>query len=276
MRGPDALIVSGEFRFFCQPFELFDEDGPVGQPEGEAGAYVFVKSEELHLAAEFAVVAPFGLLQHGEVGLHFGLLLEGRSVDPLQLGVPFVAFVVGARHMGEFEGADVARSHHVRARAQVDEVPVGVERNLFVLGNPREDVQLELAGDFPLPKRRQPPLRRQLHRLVPGHHLALEHVVGFDLLAHFLFDTRKILGSDPVAQLHIIIKPVVHRRAGRKLGIGPDLGNGGCQHMGGGMADPFQFGHLIFWIHWEKAGGKVVSTRAGAWRQHVARGCRFS
>jgi hypothetical protein len=63
------------------------------------------------------MVALPGLLQHSEVGLHLGLVLERSAVDALELGIPFVALVVRAGDVREFESADPARMRNMRARA---------------------------------------------------------------------------------------------------------------------------------------------------------------
>src|SRR6184192_465305 len=43
------------------------------------------------MEAHFKMVAAFGLFEHFEVGLHFGLILKSGAVDALELGIPFIA-----------------------------------------------------------------------------------------------------------------------------------------------------------------------------------------
>ncbi len=52
------------------------------------------------------MVALFGLLQHGEVSLHLGLVLKSRAVDALELRIALVAFVVGAGEVRQLERPD--------------------------------------------------------------------------------------------------------------------------------------------------------------------------
>ena len=47
-----------------------------------------------------------------------------------------------------------------------------------------------------------------------------------------------------MAEFHVVIKAVLDRRAGGELGIGPDAQDGRGEHVGAGMADALQFGHL--------------------------------
>ena len=70
------------------------------------------------------MVAPLGLLEHLEILVELGLVLERGAVDALELRVLLVALVVGAGHGGELERADVAGAHHVRPGAEVDEIAV--------------------------------------------------------------------------------------------------------------------------------------------------------
>ena len=49
-----------------------------------AGGF-FLQVEQLHLAAQLAVVALGGLFQHGQMRLQIVAVLEGDTIDPLQL-----------------------------------------------------------------------------------------------------------------------------------------------------------------------------------------------
>ena len=108
---------------------------PFGSHSGRPGPTIVVEGEQPHLLADLAVVALLRLLQHREVGLHLGLVLEGGAVDALELRVLLVAFVVGAGDTQQLERADVAGAHHVRPGAEIDEIAVLIERDLFAFGN---------------------------------------------------------------------------------------------------------------------------------------------
>ena len=65
---------------------------------------LFLHVEELHLAADPAMIALGRLLQHVEIGLQVVLVLEGHAIDALEHLVAAVATPVGARHAHQLEG----------------------------------------------------------------------------------------------------------------------------------------------------------------------------
>ncbi len=77
------------------------------------------------------MVAFLRFLEHGEVFVELRLILESGAVDALELRILFVAFVISAGDVGEFERADVAGAHHVRPGAEIGELAVPIDRDLF-------------------------------------------------------------------------------------------------------------------------------------------------
>ena len=218
--------------------------GAARQPQRQAGADVVVEGEELQLLAELAMVALLRLLEHGEVGVQLGLVLEGGAVDALELRVFLVAFVIGAGHVGELERADVAGAHDVRAGAEIDEIAVAIERDLLALGNVLDDIELELARARPrAPSAASRPRAAQRKASSREHFHALEGVVRLDLLLHLGLDFLEILGRDAVRQFDVVVEAVLDRRAGGELRFRPEPEDGGGQDVGGGMADALQVGH---------------------------------
>ena len=65
--------------------------------------------------------------QHREVVLEFFLCLESGPVNPLELRILFVAFIISAGEAGEFERTDVSGTHDVRTGAKIDEIAVAIE-----------------------------------------------------------------------------------------------------------------------------------------------------
>ncbi len=118
---------------------------PRGQPERQTRPDIVVEGEKLQLFPEFAVVALLRFLEHGEVFVELGLVLEGGAVDALELRILFVAFVVGAGHVRETKGADVASAHDMRPGAEIREIAVAIDRDRLVLRNVLDDIELELA-----------------------------------------------------------------------------------------------------------------------------------
>ncbi len=72
----------------------------------------------------------------------------------------------------------------------------------------------------------------------------LEAVIGLDLLFHLGLDLFEILRRDAVWQFDVVIKAVFNRRPGGELRLRLDLQDGGGEDVRGGMAEPFQIGHL--------------------------------
>ena len=99
----------------------------LGVPEHDAGPFL-LEVEQVHLAAELAVVALLGLLDLLEIGVELLLLGEGRAVDARQHRVVAVAAPIGAGHLHQLEGvADLAGRGHVRAAAEVEPVALVVD-----------------------------------------------------------------------------------------------------------------------------------------------------
>ena len=73
------------------------------------------------------MVALLRFLEHGEVFVELGLVLEGGAVNALKLRIVFVAFVVSARDAGELERADVSCPHDVWAGAEIGELAIAIE-----------------------------------------------------------------------------------------------------------------------------------------------------
>ena len=112
------------------------------------------------------MIALLRFLQHREVVVEFLFGFERRAVNALELRIFFVAFVIRAGDGGQLECADVSRAHHVRPRAEIDELAVAIERNLFVGRNVFDDVEFEFAGLGTFAQCREPALccrARALH-----------------------------------------------------------------------------------------------------------------
>ena len=190
------------------------------------------------------MVALLRFLEHGEVFVELGLVLEGGAVDALELRVLFVAFVVGAGDVGELERADVAGAHDVRASAEIGEFAVAIERDFFALGNVLDDIELEFAGRRSLTKGTKDTTLGHGQSFVARQDHALKGMIGFDFLFHLGLDLLEIFGRNAVIQFQIVIETVLDWRTGGELGAGPDLQDGGGQNMRRGMAEPFDVRHL--------------------------------
>ena len=135
-------------------------------PEDDARA-LFLEMEQVHLAAEPAVVALFGFGQNVQVVVELCLLGQGRAVDARQHRIVAVATPIGAGHLHQLEGrADLAGRGHVRAAAEVEPVALIVDLQVLTFGDRIDQldlVVLALVGkDLPWPCRATRP------RLVNG------------------------------------------------------------------------------------------------------------
>src|SRR5262245_23284895 len=89
--------------------------------------------EQVHLAAEPAMVAPFGLLELMQMGIKVGLGRERRAIDPLQLRLVRVAAPIGARDLGQLERADAAGRRPVGPATEIEPFALVVERDWLAL-----------------------------------------------------------------------------------------------------------------------------------------------
>ena len=198
---------------------------PRGRNIGKPGPDVVVEDEQLQFASELAMVALLRFLEHREVIVEFLFGFERRAVNALKLRICFVAFVIRAGDVGELERADVSRAHHVRPGAEIDELAVAVERNLFVRRNVFDDVELEFAGLGSFAQSGEPAFFSELERFVPRNFDPFERMVRFDFVFHLGLDLFEIIGRDAVGKIDIVIKAVLHRRARSELRFRPDFQN---------------------------------------------------
>ena len=205
-------------------------------PEDLTGG-LFLHVEQVHLAAQFAVVALRGLLQHGQMGLEFIAVQEGGAIDALQHRAIAVAAPIGAGHMHQLEGVGghLPGVLQMRPTAEILPVAVPIHPQRLVAGD-RVD-QLDLVG---LVIRL---VMRDGAGAVPdfgGHGVALG-----DDLAHLLFDHGKVFGGEGLCTVEIVIPAVVDHRADGDLDGGPDLLHGAGHDMGQIMAHQFQRGRAV-------------------------------
>ena len=247
MRRADADVTGGEFGFLGQLFQFLDNRRAFRQPQRHARPDVFrVQREQPHLLADLAMVAAFGLLDHLEIFFQLGLVLERRAVDALELRILLVALVIGAGHGGELVRADVAGAHHVRPGAQVNEIAALVIRDRLAFGNVCEVADFEFARIArTFAERAEPAFVGIFQRLLARDGDFLESVVRLDFLFHLLLDLREIFRRDAVRQFDVVVKAVFHRRAGGKLGVGPEPDDGGGHDVGGGVPEALQIGHFL-------------------------------
>ena len=123
LRGFDFLIA----RRINRPAHIGFERAPhleaVGMPE-DAAVRLFLQVEQVHLAAQLAVVALGGFLQLGEVRIQLLLVEPAGAVNARQLRVLLVAAPVGTCDTHQLEGLriELAGAGQMRAAAHVEPV----------------------------------------------------------------------------------------------------------------------------------------------------------
>ena len=172
-----------------------------------------LQMEEIELAPEPAVIALFGFLDPRDVRGEIVLVRPGGPVDPLQHLVARIAAPVRARDLHQLEDLELAGRRHVRPAAEVGEPAFGVERDVFVRRDRRDDLGLVVLAE-----------RLEVRdRVVARHELARHRLVLFRELGHLLLDRFEILGRERALVREVVVEPVLDHRADRHLRVGEEL-----------------------------------------------------
>ena len=210
------------------------DDPAVRMPEHQAGRLV-LQVEQVHLLAEFAVIAFLGLFQHVQIGVEIFLPGPGRTIDTLQLFIAMVAAPVGARHLHQLEDLELAGRGYVGAAAQIDEIGFAIQRDLFAGRNGFDQFGLVVLAHA----------LEKFHGLVAWLDFPRHGYVALGELGHAVFDQREIFRSKRATVGKVVIKAVFHRRADGDLGIREQFLDGMGKQVGGRVADDVQtFGVL--------------------------------
>ena len=207
----------------------------LGVPEDGAGR-LFLEVEQVHLAAELAVVALRGLLQLMQVLLQLLRVGEGRAVDAGHHAVGGVAAPIGAGRRHQLERlADLAGGRPVRAAAQVGPLALPVDRERLAF---RDQVdQLDLVG-----------LAGRLEMgagLLARPFLTREGPVAANDLAHLLLDRLQVVRRERLGAVEIVVEAVGDDRSDGDLRVGPDLLHGLGQHVRAIVADQLQRARVV-------------------------------
>ena len=238
VRGLHAHIAGLELGLLGQTLQLLDQHRALGQPQRQAGPDVLgVHGEEPHLGADLPVVALAGLLLHLEPGVQLLLVLEGRSVQALELGVLLVAAEIRAGDLEQLDaaGLHVPRAHHMGAGAEVHELAVLEEADGLALGDVAQALDLEgLALALEVGQ-----------RLLAGLDRLLEDLVLLGDLAHLLLDLREIVWGEAVLQFEVVVEALFGGRPDVQQRIGPEPQDRCRQDVRAGVTQTHQFIHLL-------------------------------
>ncbi len=189
------------------------EPPALGMPEHHPGRLLLLV-EEVHLAAEPAVVALLRLLQLQQVGAELLVVRPHRAVDALQLRIAGVAPPIGARQLEQLEGlAELAGRRQMRPGAHVEPAALAIDRDLLVrrdLADPLGLEALALGAEM-------------ADRLVAAPDLAVDCLVAVDDLAHARLDHREILRRERLVAGEIVVEAGFGRRPEGDLGAGIEL-----------------------------------------------------
>ena len=188
-------------------------DGPaIGVPEHLTGS-LFLHMEQVHFAAQFAVVAFGGFLQAVQVVFEAFFVGERGAVDALQHGTVAVAAPIGSRDRHQFEriGRHLAGVLQMRAAAQVLPVAVPIHAQRLVARDGLD--QLDLIGLALVL------VMRDCTGAVPdfgAHGLAF-----VDDLFHLFLNCGEVFGHKGLVAVKVVIPAVLDHRADGDLHVGP-------------------------------------------------------
>src|SRR3954447_12019767 len=166
---------------------------------------MLVEVEEIEWLSQPPMIAALRLLDPFEVRVEVGLRVEGRAIDPSQLGVLLVAAPVRTGEPRQLDRLDRARVLQVGAAAEVGEVALRVEGDGSLCGAD----ELDLVG---LVLRLEP-----LARFLGGHLLARPLPALVELAPDLLLDSGQVLVADRLRELEVVVEAVLDRRTDRDL-----------------------------------------------------------
>ena len=231
LRCPDFLVARRPQTPTHVILKLAVDRPAVWVPEDHAGRF-FLDVEQLHLAAQLAVVAFGGLFQHGEVGLEVVAVAKGDTVDALQHRAAGIAQPVGPCHMGQFEGIGrhLPGMLEMRAPAEVLPRPMPVHPQVLTFGDAVDQLQLE--GFVAAPVVFDGPFARP--------DLGLHWLARIDDMLHPGFDSAQVFRGKGLRPVKVIKPAVVAYRANGDLHVGPDLLHGAGHDVGKVMSDQLE------------------------------------
>ncbi len=192
--------------------------------------------EQVHLAAELAVVALLRFLDLLEIGLELLLLGEGGAVDAAEHLAVGIATPIGARDLHQLEGAaDLAGRGHVRAAAEVEPVALFVDLDLLVVRDGIDQFDLEQLAL----------VAKDALGLLARPHFLGEGFVTRDDLAHLLLDRVEVLGGERLVAEEVVVEAVLDHRADGDLGARPQRLDGFRKHMRGVVPNELQRARVL-------------------------------
>ncbi len=197
-----------------------------------ASSWVWNRSSFLR---DLAVIALLRFLYTGQVLLELLFVGPGRAVNALQHFVARVPAPVGTRHLGQFEGLQLASAGHMRAAAQISPGALGVQRNFFACRQAFDNLYLVVFAH----------VAKFFYGFFPTHHDSLDRQIQRREFFHPLLDLFQILGREIVSGGKIVVKTVLDYRADGDLHTRKQLLRRHCQQMGGGVTNDLKPGIIL-------------------------------
>ncbi len=176
------------------------------------------------------MVALFRFREDVEIVVELFLLGPGRAVDAGQHRLGRIATPIGAGHLHQLEDLQPARGGHVRAAAEIDEIPFAIQADGLVGRDRCDDFRLVVLA-YAL---------EVSHGVVAQPFLARDGLVFLRQLGHLFLDGFQVLGGEGPRVREIVIKAVFDDRADGDLRIRKQRLDRIGQQVGGGMADQVQ------------------------------------
>ena len=217
MSGGVDLPVAGRVLARAHVVDEALEQGPAVRVPEHRPRRLFLKVEEVHLASEPAVIAPFRFLEAPQVRPQRLRVRPGGAVDALKHGVARVSAPVGSRHRHELERrAEPPGRREMRSAAEIDERSLAVDRDRLALGDGRDDLRLVLLADA----------AKELHRVGAAPDLALNGLVAGHDRAHPFLDPFEVVGGERLVAGEVVVEAVLDGGSDGDLGPGPELLDG--------------------------------------------------
>ena len=233
-RGLGQQIAMRLFDVLDPALQKLNDARALRQENGETLTDAVNRGEVFQLAAQLVVVALEGFCLLGQILVKLFLLRERDGVDPLQHLALGVAAPVSAAALRQLDGValDAAGGVEVRASAEVGKLALRVERDVRVLGQIVDQLDLIRLVLF-------------LHifdGLFPRQLEALQLQLFLADLAHLGLNGVKIFLREVERRVKVVIEAVVDGRADGELDFGPQTLDGLRHDVGTGV--PVRFAVL--------------------------------
>ncbi|EKD61350.1 MAG: hypothetical protein ACD_54C00275G0001 [uncultured bacterium] len=231
LRRLDFLIARRLLTAAHVIFKLAIHRPAVRVPEHHAGGFV-LNVEQVHLAAQLAVVALGGLFQHGHMGFQIIAVLERQTINALQHRAAGIAQPIGPGDMGQLEGIGrhLPGVLQMRATAQILPVAMPIHPQVFAFGDAVDQFHLErLAALFVI---------GDGAGAIPG--FGFHRIAGVDDLLHLGFDLAEVFRRKRLGAVKIIEPAIVAHRADGDFHIRPDFLHSARHDVGQVVPDQFK------------------------------------